>query len=153
MPQRFDGRNVFRRSVLAFGLSIDDAHIATKAGGLTVPRFFVKGWLVKSDHRLYREDSDLAENAAIALLRGLLLAEDRPVTLDMEAACAADLIQAVTDIAEYDEKTITALALLGTKKMMGALNPDALEERDFLDALLEGLISHLKHNRSLPAVL
>lgn len=152
MPQRFNGRDVFRRSVLAFGLSIDDAHIATKAGGMTIPRFFVKGWLVKRDHRLFREDSELAENAAIALIRGLLLSEDRPATLDSETAAARDLIGAVAEIVEYDEKSLHALAILGSKQLMGALDPKDLEDRDFLDALLEGLISHLKHNRDLPEV-
>lgn len=150
MPQKFNGRNVFRRCVLAFGLSIDDAHVAVKAGGLVVPRFFVKGWLVKKDHRLFREDSLLAERAAVALLRGLMLSEDRPVTLDIETATAADIIRVVGEIVEYDVQSLNALSVLGSKQILGDIAPENLKERDYLDALLEGLIVHLKHNRAIP---
>lgn len=150
MPLRFDGRNVFRGAVMAFGLSIDDAHIATKAGGVVVPRFFIKGWLVKPDHRLYREDSDLAEMAAVGLLRGILMAEEKAVTLEVENASASDLVQTVANIIGYDKERVDALALLGSKSIFGGQDPKDLVPRDYLDALLEGLVSHIKYKRKLP---
>lgn len=152
MSKRFDGRNVFRRAVLAFGLSIDEAHTATKAGGITLPRFFVKGWLVKSDHRLYRRDNDLAEQAAVTLFRGLLMAEDMPVSLEIETTGPEDLIRIISELVGYDQAAIHALVILGAQNMMGGMDPGDLEPRDYLDALLEGLILHLKHNRKLPAM-